>query len=142
MCELYKIASVLPYMLVGLVSLRMAMKSIVADAYLPFHEKAAARQWDDIEEPLRHVILSMLRLGGLGFLIVGVMLVSFPVVNYFHPTGFYKYSVPVLALVFCLGLFLNNYWLYRKTGAQTPWKGSLYAMLFLILGLVLSGFQP
>jgi hypothetical protein len=65
----------------------------------------------------------------------------FPVVNYYNPNIFYKYSIPVLALIYCTGLFIFNFILHIKTKAETPWKGSLYAMLALIAGIIISIFN-
>jgi uncharacterized membrane protein HdeD (DUF308 family) len=79
-----------------------------------------------------------MRLAGLGFLIIAILLLAFPVINYFIPNDFYKYSIPIVALIFCTGLFAINYSLYKKTKAETPWKGSLYAMVAIIAGIIIS----
>jgi hypothetical protein len=141
MNEILKKIPLILYFLVGLISLIMAFKSIFSSKYLPFHEQAAARPWNEIENPLKLVILSLLRLGGLGFLIIAILLLAFPVVTYFNQNKFYQFSIPVLALIYCSGLFINNYLLYKSTKADTPWKGSLYAMVILMAGIVISIFN-
>jgi len=52
----------------------MAFKSLFSDRFFPFHEKAVNRQWDEIEKPLRLVILTFMRLTGLGFLIISILI--------------------------------------------------------------------
>jgi hypothetical protein len=136
-----KIFPVVLYFSVGLICLAMAIKCLVSDKFLPFHEKAAGEQRDEIEEPLQLVILSFLRLAGLGFLVVAILLMACPVVNYFLPNIFYTYAVPAIALIFCMGLLINNYNLYKRTKADTPWRGSLYAMILIIAGIVVSVFN-
>jgi len=133
-----KIIPILLYMIVGVISMVMAVKNLISTKFLPFHEKAANKRWDEIDDHLRHVILTLLRLAGLGFLIVSILLLAFPIINYFIPNEFYKYSIPVVALIFCTGLFVINYLLYKKTKADTPWKGSLYAMIAIIAGIIIS----
>ena len=64
-----------------------------------------------------------------------------PIVNYFIPNIFYKYAVPVIALIYCTGLLINNYYLYKNTKADTPWKGSLYAMFVILAGIIISIFN-
>ena len=128
----------LQFIPMGLISLVMAFKSLFAGTYLPFHENAAGRSWDEIEKPLQEVILSLLRLGGLGFLTVAVLLMLFPVAEHFIPNVVFRYAVPATAFIFCLGLFANNYILHRKTRAETPWKGSLYALIVIAAGLAIS----
>ena len=141
MKEILKIAPIALYMIVGVISMVMAFKSLLADKYLTFHEKAAGKTWNEIEGPLKHVILSLLKLGGLGFLIISILLIVCPVVNYFIPCIFDKYAVPSIALVYCAGLFVNNFLLYRSTKADTPWKGSLYAVFIIAAGIVISVFN-
>jgi len=138
MNKLIKILPILLYLIVGLISMIMAFKNIFSNKFLPFHEKAAGRAWDDIDNPLKLVILSLLRLAGMGFLIVSILLLVFPIINYFNPNNFYKYSIPLIASIYCTGLFIFNYSLYRNTKAETPWKGSLYAMLAVIAGIIIS----
>jgi hypothetical protein len=141
MKEILTIIPIALYFIVGIVSLSMAIKTIHSTKYLPFHEKAADTSWDEIENPLQVVILTFLRLTGLGFLIIAILLMVCPVVNYFVPNVFYKYSIPVTGFIYCTGLFIINYSLYRKTKAVTPWKGSLSAMVIITAGIIISIFN-
>lgn len=126
------------YFIIGIISLVMALKSFYSEKFLPFHEKAGGKPWNEIENPLKLVILFLLRISGLGFFVVSILLLVYPVVNYFVHNTFYKYSIPLTALFFCIGLLLNNYSLYKKTKADTPWKGSLYASIIIICGIIIS----
>jgi hypothetical protein len=138
MKEILKIIPMLLYMIVGAISMVMAVKNLFSTKFLPFHERAANKQWDEIDDHLKQIILTLLRLVGLGFLIISILLLAFPIINYFIPNEFYKYSIPVVALIYCTGLFVINYLLYKNTKADTPWKGSLYAMLAIIAGIIIS----
>ncbi len=140
MTEIIKAIPIVLFFLVGLVFLVMALKSFLSGKFLPFQEQAAGRPWDEIEGPLKFLILSFLRLVGLGFLVISILLMIFPVVNYFLPGIFYKYSIPCVALIYCIGIFAVNYSLYKDTKADTPWKGSLYAVIVLITGIIISIF--
>jgi len=133
-----KIMPIMLYMIVGVISMVMAIKSLFSNKFLFFHEKVASKTWDEIDNPLKLVILTLLRLAGLGFLIIAILLLAFPIINYFIPNKIYKYSIPIIALIYCIGLFVINYFLYRNTKADTPWKGSLYAMMTIIAGIIIS----
>jgi hypothetical protein len=74
-----------------------------------------------------------MRISGLGFLVVGLLLIIIPCFNYFRPGIFVKYTIPVIALIYCIGLFLFNYLMYKKTGANTPWKVSIGAIVILVV---------
>ena len=138
MREVFSIISVALYIVVGIICVVMAYKSLFSKKYLPFHEEAAGEPWENLSKPLQYVILTILRVSGLGFLVVGLILIIFPPVNYFRPDTLVKYSIPVIALIYCLGLFLFNYYLYKKTGANTPWISSIIAMVIISIGIVVS----
>jgi hypothetical protein len=138
MIDVLKLIPVLLYIFVGIISLIMAYKNLFSNKFLPFHEKVLKKTWEEIENPLQIVILTLMRLTGLGFLIVSILLLVLPVINYYNRNRFYEYFTPILALIFCFGLFLINYSLYRQTKTDTPWKGSLYAIIALIAGIIIS----
>jgi len=141
MKEIIRIIPIVLYFLVGMVCLVMALKSLLSKKFLPFHEQATGKPWEDMEVRLKFVILSLLRLVGLGFLIISILLMVFPVVNYFLSETFLKYSIPGLALIYCIGVFAVNYLLHKDTKADTPWKGSIYAMIVLMAGIIISMFS-
>jgi len=138
MIQVLKLAPAVLYIIVGIVSLIMAYKNLFSHRFLPFHEKASNKTWEEVDSSLQIVILTFMRLTGLGFLVVSFMLLVFPIINYLNRNTFYEYFIPLLALIFCFGLFLINYSLYRKTKATTPWKRSLYAMILIISGIIIS----
>jgi ABC-type Fe3+-siderophore transport system permease subunit len=119
----------------------MAYKSLFVNKYLAFHEKAAAIEWPQIDKRLQYVILALIKISGLGFLVTALLLLIFPIVNYFVQDEFVRYSIPVLAFIFCSGLFIINYSLYKQSKSITPWKGSLFAMIAIIAGVILSALQ-
>jgi hypothetical protein len=133
-----KIIPICLYMLVGIISLIMAYKNILSSKFIPFHEKAAGKTWNDIEKGIQSVILALMKVSGLGFLVVALMLMIFPIVNYFDNNSFVRYAIPAISLLYCFGLFIINYRLYVQTKVKTPWKGSLYAAIIISLGLILS----
>jgi hypothetical protein len=138
MKEILNSVSALIYIMVGIICLLMAYKSISSKKYLPFHEEAAGTPWDSIEKPLQNVILTILRISGLGFFILFLFLVVFSSVNYFKPDPFIKYSVPIISSIYCFGLFLFNFILYKQTDAKTPWIGSLIALFLILMSFVIS----
>jgi hypothetical protein len=141
MKELIKILPAILNILVGIVSLRMALKGLLNKKFLPFHEKAAEKLWEEIDHPLQQVILSFMRITGLGFLIISVLLIVCAVVNYFMQGMFYRLFIPCIALIFSTGLFIINFNLDRKSNAQTPWKGSVYASVIIMSSIIISFFS-
>ena len=134
----FEILTIVIYGFVGVISLIMATKSLFAKKYLAFHEKAAAIEWTQLDIRLQYVILALIKITGLGFLVIAILMLIFPTVNYFVQDEFVRYSIPVLAFIFCSGLFIINYFLYKQSKSKTPWKGSLFAMIAIIAGVILS----
>ncbi len=132
------ILSLVIYIVLGLVCLVMAIKTLTADAWLPFHEEAAGKEWSSVDRPLQLVIMTLLRISGLGFVTTYLYLIIFPIFNFLRPVPVFKFLVPVIPFVFCLGLFLANYSLYKQSGAKTPWKGALISMILVVIAFLLS----
>jgi hypothetical protein len=140
MFEILKIIPLVLYLTVGIISLFMALKSFFSKKILPFQEKAAGIVWDEIESSMKNVMLFLLRTSGLGFLTVSILLITGPLADYFFPNIICKYLIPVVALIFTSGLFINNLSLYKMSSSDTPWKGSLYAMFIITAGIIISIF--
>jgi hypothetical protein len=138
--RVFALIPIIMYGIVGVISLIMAYKNLSSKSLIAFHAKAATIPWDNINKPLQSVILALMRVSGLGFLVIALLLLIFPFVNYFMQDEFIKYSIPIVASVFCFGLFLINYYLHKQTNSETPWRGSLIAVIGLLWGIVLSLF--
>jgi hypothetical protein len=136
--KIFEIIPIFVYASVGIISLFMAFKSLSYKKFILFHEKAAAVSLEKLDKSLQSVIIAIMQVSGLGFLTTALLLLIFPMVNYFIRNEFIKYSIPIIALVFCTGLFLVNYNLHKKTKSATPWIGSLVAIFSIIIGLIIS----
>jgi len=126
------------YTLVGVISLVMAYKSICSKQFIPFHKKAVGKTLDSYDKPIQYVILALMKVSGLGFIIIGLLLLIFPILYNRSTDYFLKYSIPIISSIFCLGLFIINLKLSILTKSKTPWKGSLLALLMIIIGIIIS----
>jgi hypothetical protein len=138
MIDFLRIIPLILYIFIGVISLIMGFKSLFSRKFLPFHEAAYGRSWEDIEKNLQYVVIALLRISGLGFLVVALLLLSAPIFNYFEPSIYLKYIIPVVALSFCTGLFIFNFILYKKTRVPTPWKNSILVMAVIIVCIIIS----
>jgi hypothetical protein len=135
---IFGLASLILYCLVGLICFVMAYTTLTAKKFLPFHEEAAKKKWEELESGIQETILTLIHLSGLGFLIVGLILTTITIISHFHPDIVLIVFVPSLSLIFCFGLFLFNFQLYKRTKANTPWQSSLIAIGIIIIGFGLS----
>jgi hypothetical protein len=133
-----RIIPVFLYMIVGVVSLTMAYKNIFSNTLIPFQEQITGKSLNDMGKGIQFVMLALMKVSGLGFLVVAMLLIIFPVVNYFVNNSFTEYAIPAISLLYCFGLFLFNYRLYVQTKVETPWRRSLYAAAIVGVGLIIS----
>jgi hypothetical protein len=125
-------------LLVGLVSLRMAVKGLSAREWLPFHAAVAGTGWDSLSPRLRTLVLFLVRLGGLGFLLQFLLLATLPLYFAWHPDLAVRLVVLCGAMAYCIGLGILTHRVHRETGAGTPWRESFGAAGLLAPAAVLS----
>ena len=138
MKDVLGIVSITLFFVVGLICFTMAYKNLFGARFLPFHEQASGSRWEDLKTGVQDTILTLLQVSGLGFLVVALLLAVVPVIGYFRHDIVLVILVPAIAIIFCFGLFLFNYRLYRKTKADTPWQASLLALAIVAFSMVLS----
>ena len=133
-----KIISLFLFLIIGVVSMMMAHKSIFMNRFLPFHEQAAGKSWESIDPGVQTVLCALMKISGFGFLTIALLLIFYSIVSFFGQDSLFQYLLPGIALLFCLGLFFVNHQLAIQTKAKTPWKGSLTAAIMIGVGIILS----
>jgi hypothetical protein len=124
--------------LVSLVSLRMAVKGLFANEWLRFHGEAAKADWRSLPPRLQWLFLFMVRVIGLGFLALFLLLITVPTLLHWHPDRLLGLACLGIGIVYCVGLGVLNRWLHRMAGVGTPWRGSFAAAAVLALAAALS----
>jgi hypothetical protein len=133
-----RVASAVLFGLVGVVALTMARRALTAKSLLPFHQAAAGRPWAELSPGEKSVATALTRALGLGFLTAGLALLTAGVTALAHQSDA-TYALAAIALVFCSGLAVINRRLQRDTSIGTPWKGSLYAAVAIVVAVGLYG---
>jgi len=133
-----RVASAVLFGLVGVVALTMAWRGLTAKRLLPFHQAATGRPWAELSPGEKSVATALTRALGLGFLTAGLALLTAGVTALAHQ-DVATYALAAIALVFCSGLAVINRRLQRDTSIGTPWKGSLYAAVAIVVAVGLYG---
>jgi hypothetical protein len=131
-----RVAAAVLLVLVGLVALTMARNGLGARRLLLFHQVATGQAWDDASPGEQSVALALTRALGLGFLAAGLALITAGVAAVIQ-ADVATYALAAVGLVFCAGLGVINRRLTRETSVGTPWKGSLYAALAIVVAVAL-----
>lgn len=138
MASISSIVSDVLFFVVGLICIAMAKGSLFSNQLLPFYEKAINKTWNEIEKNTQYLILSFVRFIGFGFLVIGLLLLSYPFIMFFYPNIIYKYVIPGLSLVFLAGLLYSHFYLYKMTKSATHWKESVSVIVLLGIGIIVS----
>jgi len=124
--------------LVSLVSLRMALRSLSAKTWLPFHAAAAGVEWASLAPRSRLLLLFMVRAVGLGFLALFFLLAIVPASLAWDPEPLVCVAILLTGTTYCAGLGTLTLWLHRETAASTPWRGAFAAAAALVTAALLS----
>ena len=131
-----RVAAAAVLVLVGFIALTMARNSLFARRLLPFHQAATGRSWEDAPPGEQSVALALTRALGLGFLAAGLALLT-AAVTALAQSDVATYALAAMGLVFCAGLTVINRRLQQSTTVGTPWKGSLYAAVAIVVAVTL-----
>ena len=127
-----RVASAVIFAVVALIAFTMARNGLAARRLLPFHQAGTGRSWEDLSAGDQAVALALTRTLGLGFLTAGLSLIT-AAVTALVQADVATYALAATGLVFCAGLTVINRRLQRSTSTGTPWKGSLYAAVAILL---------
>ena len=133
-----KIIPIIGYLIVGVISLVMAQKSLFSKGFISFHEEAAGTSLEKLDGRVQDVIRALMKTTGLSFLVVGLLLMVFPLINYFRPNAIIGLGIPFVCGIYCFGLFQTNFQLHKKSGVKTPWKASLMSLAIITVGIIIS----
>ena len=131
-----RVAAAVVLVLVGFVAATMARNGLTAKCLLPFHQAASARSWEEATPAEQSVALALTRALGLGFLVAGLALLMAAVTALVH-ADLATYGLAAVGLVFCAGLTVINRRLQLSASVGTPWKGSLYAAVAILVAVAL-----
>jgi hypothetical protein len=131
-----RVASAVLFVVVALIAFMMARNGLAARRLLPFHQAGTGRSWEDLSASEQAVSLALTRALGLGFLTAGLALIT-AAVTALVQADVATYALAAIGLVFCAGLAVINRRLQQSTSIGTPWKGSLYAAVAILLAVAL-----
>lgn len=136
--QVLRLVSLALSLLVSLVSLRMAVKGLFAREWLPFHGAAAGVGWDSLAPRVQRLLVFLVRMAGLGFLALFLLLASIPTYLFWHPDRLVGLATLGVGATYCAGLGVLTHRLHHDAGVRTPWRESFLAAGALALAALLS----
>lgn len=126
------------YLIIAISALVMGLVYNTSSEIMPYHKLALGMKWDDLEPNLRLLLLALLRGAGVGGLITGLSIGILLFIPFRRGETWSRWAITALGLVSLTPALYYTLSLKFSTGASTPWIPSLFLIVFLILGFLLS----
>ncbi len=127
------------FFIVGIITLLIGLRFLLTKKFFSYHIEATWLEWNKIENPLQIVILAIMKMAGFGILCLSIFIIALSILRFNNQVNtFLEYFVPIISLLFWSGSFGVTFSVYKKTNANTPWKGSLFSMSLIIIAVVTS----
>jgi hypothetical protein len=113
------------------------IRMLVSKTFLPFHRQAAGVPWSDIPEGIRLLILALMRVGGTGGILAGVLcfLILYP--SFFGVNWSLTLILGGWSATYWFAIFLITYYVHRRTNADTPFRSSFSLFAAILTGTVI-----
>lgn len=131
---LFKIISMVCFTIVAISSLIMGVVYTTRKAFMPYHKVAIGKEWGDLEEGVKTIILALMKFGGAGFLTTGV--ISLGAMCIFWDQWIAFIFISIASFIFCLAGLLITSWVRRETGASPPAVGPIINVVVVPVGVI------
>ncbi|NQV50801.1 MAG: hypothetical protein HQ507_09900 [Candidatus Marinimicrobia bacterium] len=134
-----KIVSIILYSIVTFITAGTGLKFITASEYFTYHAQASGMDWTQVNPGLQLLMLAGFKIVGAGFLTVAFCLI-FMIISPFsrHDQRWSYFAIPLSGLLLWSIIFITTLSVAFTTGANAPWGGSLFCIITLLLGFIVS----
>lgn len=134
-----KTISTVLYLVISVIALAMSMVFLGAGEFFPYHAEASGLKWSEITPGLQLVLMSLIRLAGLGWLVFALGLGFLTTYCYHIRDGrVVRFVIPGLILIYFGGVFGITFYVYLQTRAATPWTSTVGVIILDILAFACS----
>jgi hypothetical protein len=123
----------------AIITISIGIKFLITKEYFSYHKFVIGKEWTEIDEPIRKIFLAVFKMTSSGIIVLSLIMFYYIGINFFtNELSFIsKIAFPLFFILFWIGSFLTTFNVYKKTNANTPWKGSIASIILLVLGLIL-----
>jgi len=134
-----KLIAVGLYSLVVLITALSGLQFVIATSFFEYHATAAGVDWSSLNPDLQMLILAGFKIAGAGFLTVALSLALMILFSFSRDANSWSaIAIPLVGLVFWSSVLSTTLLIYSATGAATPWPVSLFCVVTLLVGLLIS----
>lgn len=128
------------YVIVSLFSFVFGIIYITRDKFMPYHEVALNKTWEDLEKNQQTLLLALMRVAGSGFIGSSVITIFLIYIYHLYPTNIILLITPIPCLCMSFGSFLATTMVSQKTPTKPPLKLTILSFSLLCVGILNSLF--
>ncbi len=132
------IAAFVCYALSSLISMIFGIIYLVRSQFMPYHQEALGKPWEELDHRLQAILLGLMRVVGGGFLATGLSVAILLLIPFRAGETWSRIAIPSIGLVFALPTLYATIFIRSRTKAHTPVAVGSIAVGLFIIGYILS----
>jgi hypothetical protein len=136
--EIARSAAFACYALFSLCAIAMGIAYLSRSRFMPYHEEALGRPWQELDPRLQALLLALMRAAGGGLVVGGVGTAILLLIPFRAGDGWSLWAIPLIGLLTVLPTLRATILVRSRTGAHAPVWASLAGIGLIALGLILS----
>lgn len=132
------LAAFVCYGLSALLSMLFGIIYLVRSTFMPYHQEALGKPWQQLDQKLRVLLIGLMRTAGGGLLATGVSAAILLLIPFRAGESWSIYSIPAIGLLTAIPALYATIIIRFQTRAHTPVAASSIAVGLLVIGFILS----
>jgi hypothetical protein len=124
------------YLLVAIGSIVFGFIYLLRKKFMPYHQLALNKQWEELESEYQTLILALMRVTGSGFLATGVTILLLFLIYFQTEELITLWIIPAIATITSVGSLYATILVKTKTAGNPPIRLSILSIVLIILGTV------
>lgn len=113
-----------------------ALRFLVSKSFLPYHQQVTGIKWPDIPASMQVLILTLMRVCGIGAAIVAGISALSGIISFLWPNQVLTFAFGICVVLYWFGMFCITANVHKKTNADTPYILSLMVFLISLMGSI------
>jgi hypothetical protein len=126
------------YALAAIVSMAFGIMYLVRSQFMPYHQEAIGKDWQDLGKHLQALLLGLMRMVGGGMFSAGLSVAILLMIPYRAGEVWSLYAIPAIGIVTAIAALIATISIKVRTGAHTPVGAGVISAGLILLGFILS----
>jgi hypothetical protein len=134
------IAAFVSYALAALLSMAFGIIYLVRSQFMPYHQEALDKPWQQLDARLQALLLGLMRTAGGGLLAGGISATILLLIPFRAGESWSLLAIPAIGLVTVLPTLYATVLIRSRTQAHTPVAASAIGVGLIVIGFIFSLF--